>query len=130
MVVTDNKVEQQIQEGLRSIKTLQESESEKQLANIKGKIDQLENEVLTRAQGNVITSASALVLPSYLKFHGDVKEQPWSFISKLESYFTINNIPDRLKLHVVEQAMSAKAHHWWTSLVPEPTSYKEWKDKF
>ncbi len=50
MVVTDKKVEQQIQEGLRSIKTLQESESEKQLANIKGKIDQLENEVLTRAQ--------------------------------------------------------------------------------
>lgn len=50
IVVTDSKVEQQIQEGLRNIKTLQELESEKQIANLKGKIDQLENEVLTRTQ--------------------------------------------------------------------------------
>lgn len=26
--------------------------------------------------------------------------------------------------------MSAKPHHWLTSLVPEPMNYKEWKEKF
>ncbi len=77
-----------------------------------------------------MTSAASLVLRSHLKIHGNIKEQSWPFLAKLESYFTINNIPERLKLHVVEQAMSARAHLGWTSLVPEPSCYTEWKEKY
>ncbi len=69
-------------------------------------------------------------MPSYIKVHGEIKEQPLSFLAKLESYFTIKNIPERLKLHITEQEVSGKAHRWWTSLVPEPSCYAEWREKY
>lgn len=77
--------------------------------------------------GNVVSHAA---LPNYLRFHGESKEQPYSFLTALENYFLVNGTPETMKLRFVEEALSSKAQYWWQALTPTPRSYEEWRGKF
>ncbi len=43
--------------------------------------------------GNVVSHAA---LPNYLRFHGESKEQPYSFLTALENYFLVNGTPETM----------------------------------
>lgn len=75
--------------------------------------------------GNVVSHAA---LPNYLRFHGESKEQPYSFLTALENYFLVNGTPETMKLRFVEEALSSKAQYWWQALTPTPRSYEEWRE--
>lgn len=68
------------------------------------------------------------------KFHGRKKDFPVQFLQELRTYYVIQDVPERYKLHVFSTAMLDNAKTWFKAFSPTFKNYlhcvEEFKRKF
>ena len=71
-----------------------------------------------------------IAIPSSLKFSGDVKENPYSFMRAVERYLAVSCLPEKSKTQVIYQMLQDNARTWADTITPFPNTVTEFKQMF
>ena len=105
-------------------------QDKKKLKDLEEKIKELSELASMPQTSTGVVSGAFASIPAGLRFGGEDRERPWSFIKAVENYFIMARIPDSLKTKVIYQMLVGRVKMWMDSLEEIPASFETWKVLF